>query len=71
MNEHIGNRDLTSGDVCSRIRVESLRVGRESTGNRARDVDELMLVESRRRKQSEHPLGYAAKKRTEAPTASE
>ncbi len=71
MNEHIGNRDLTSGDVCSRIRVECLVVGRESTGNRARDVDELMLVESRRRKQSEHPLGIPAKKRTEAPTASE
>ena len=35
--------------MCSRIRVECLRVARESTGNRARDVNELMLVESGRR----------------------
>src|SRR5438445_9727378 len=33
----------------SRISVECLRVARESTGNRARDVNELMLVESGRR----------------------
>jgi hypothetical protein len=36
-----------------------------------RALDELMLIESRRRKQNEHPLVNPAKKRTEAPTASE